>query len=127
MFFINSQTGWICGDSSVILKTTNGGGDIITNVSTHNSLTTDNYSLSQNYPNPFNPTTRINYELPVTNYVSLKVYDALGNEVETLVNENQNAGSYSIDFNAAALPSGIYFYKFVTEKFTETKKMVLVK
>jgi hypothetical protein len=87
----------------------------------------DKFSLSQNYPNPFNPVTQINYELPVTNYVSLKVYDALGNEVETLVNEKQNTGSYSIDFNASILPSGIYFYKLVSEKYSETKKMVLVK
>jgi len=85
------------------------------------------FSLSQNYPNPFNPVTRINYELPITNYVLLKVYDALGNEVQTLVNEKQNAGSYSVDFNAASLPSGIYFYKLITEKFSETKKMILIK
>jgi len=127
VFFINSQTGWISGDSSVILKTTNGGGDVITNVSTHNSLTTDNYSLSQNYPNPFNPGTVISYQLPVVSYISLIVYDVLGNEVKSLVNEKQNAGSYSVEFNAAALPSGVYFYKLVTEKFSETKKMILVK
>ena len=96
-------------------------------ISNTNNVIPEKFSLEQNYPNPFNPTTRINYELPITNYVSLKVYDALGNEVETLVNEHQNAGSYSVDFNAAALPSGIYFYKLVTEKFSETKKMILVK
>lgn len=96
-------------------------------ISNTTNVTPEKFSLEQNYPNPFNPTTRINYELPITNFVSLKVYDALGNEVKTLVNEKLNAGSYSVDFNAAALPSGIYFYKLVTEKFSETKKMMLVK
>jgi photosystem II stability/assembly factor-like uncharacterized protein len=107
------------------LKTINGGEPVGV---FHNSTSIpDKFSLSQNYPNPFNPLTRINYELPITNYIILKVYDALGNEVETLVNEKQSAGSYSVDFNAASLPSGIYFYKLITEKFSETKKMILVK
>ncbi len=124
MNFINEQTGWLSCENGRILKTTTGG---ITYVASGNSEIPDNFSLSQNYPNPFNPTTTINYELPVTNFVSIKVYDVLGNEVETLVNEKQNAGSYSVGFNAAELPSGIYFYKLVTEKFSETKKMILVK
>ncbi|MBS1493985.1 MAG: T9SS type A sorting domain-containing protein [Bacteroidetes bacterium] len=125
--FIDSQTGWICGDSSVILKTTNAGGDYITFAQENHSAVTNNFSVSQNYPNPFNPLTRINYELSITNYVSIKVYDNLGNEVQTLVNEKQNAGSHSIDFNASLLPSGVYFYKLITENFSETKKMILVK
>lgn len=85
------------------------------------------YILSQNYPNPFNPVTKISYDLPKANFVSLKVYDDLGNEVETLVNGRQNAGSYSVTFDAATKPSGIYFYKIVTDGFSETKKMVVVK
>ena len=136
MFFLNSNTGWIVGkgtgqageSKSIILRTTTSG---LTSVYPIGNIVPDNFFLSQNYPNPFNPITRINYELPITNYVSIKVYDALGNEVETLVNEKQNAGSYSVDFNASlygsGLPSGIYFYKLVTEKFSETKKMILVK
>ncbi|CAN5616783.1 hypothetical protein BH10BAC5_BH10BAC5_02370 [soil metagenome] len=87
----------------------------------------DYFRLKQNYPNPFNPTTQIKYELPITNFVILKVYDVLGNEVETLVNENQNAGSYSVTFNASNYPSGIYFYKIETSNFSETKKMLLIK
>lgn len=127
IIFVNSLTGWATGYSNNgvrLMKTVTGG---LTSVHTTGNTVPDNFSLSQNYPNPFNPLTRINYELPISNYVLLKVYDALGNEVQTLVNEKQNAGSYSVDFNAASLPSGIYFYKLVTEKFSETKKMILVK
>ena len=87
----------------------------------------EKFYLEQNYPNPFNPATNIRYELPISNYVSLKIYDALGNEIESLVNENQNAGSYSITFNAANYPSGVYFYKLKAGDFSETRRMVLVK
>ncbi len=124
LYFLNEQTGWLIGNNGTILKTTTGG---ITFANSNSSFIPDNFSLSQNYPNPFNPSTTINYELPITNYVSIKIYNVLGNEIETLVNENQDAGSYSVDFNASSLPSGIYFYKLVTEKFSETKKMILVK
>ena len=85
------------------------------------------YSLSQNYPNPFNPATVISFQLPAAGFVKLKVFDLLGREVANLVNENLSAGSYKFDFNASALPSGIYFYKLETENFSETRKMVLVK
>ena len=85
------------------------------------------YSLKQNYPNPFNPVTKISYDLPNSNFVSLKVFDMNGKEIENLVNENQNAGSYSLTFNAANYPSGVYFYKLVTEGFSETKKMMVIK
>ncbi|MBX7046213.1 MAG: T9SS type A sorting domain-containing protein [Ignavibacteria bacterium] len=93
------------------------------------SSTPDKFSLSQNYPNPFNPSTRINYELKITNYVTLKVFDLLGKEVAQLVNEKQNAGSYVMDFNSAEynLPSGVYFYTLSAGGFKETKKMVLIK
>ncbi|MBK8380489.1 MAG: T9SS type A sorting domain-containing protein [Ignavibacteria bacterium] len=90
------------------------------------------YSLS-NYPNPFNPTTKINYELPasrgerVTNYVSLKVYDVLGNEIAILVKEKQNAGRYSVNFNGANLSSGIYFYRFESNGIVLTGRMLLIK
>ncbi|MBN8571185.1 MAG: T9SS type A sorting domain-containing protein, partial [Ignavibacteria bacterium] len=85
------------------------------------------FMLSQNYPNPFNPVTRINYELPVTNYVSLKVYDIQGKEVMTLVNEVKDAGYYSVTFDAKNLSSGMYFYKLSTDKFSAVKKMVVIK
>ena len=86
-----------------------------------------NYILRQNYPNPFNPTTNISYQIPAVNFVSLKVFDVLGNEIETLVNEEKPAGSYKIEFSASSLPSGIYFYTLKTEKYSKTKKMMLLK
>lgn len=87
------------------------------------------YTLSQNYPNPFNPSTNIKYSIPVSGFVSLKVYDILGNEVANLINTNQNAGQYSIDFNTSGinLSSGVYFYKLTAGNFTDVKKMSLIK
>jgi hypothetical protein len=85
------------------------------------------FVLSQNYPNPFNPTTVINYQLPFTSRVVVKVYDMLGREVATLVNEVKSAGYYSVDFNASALSSGIYFYRITAGAFTQSKQMMLIK
>ena len=85
------------------------------------------FSLSQNYPNPFNPTTVISYQLSAVSRVALKVYDVLGREVVTLVNERQKAGSYSVNFDASALPSGVYFYRITAGSFVATKKLVVVK
>jgi hypothetical protein len=85
------------------------------------------FQLEQNYPNPFNPSTRIKYQIAENDFVSLKVYDVLGNEVATLVNEEQTMGNYSATFNASSLSSGTYFYKLQTGSFVETKKMVLMK
>jgi hypothetical protein len=86
-----------------------------------------NYVLEQNYPNPFNPNTVISYQLPVTGNVELKVYDLLGREIATLVNEEKLAGEYEVEFNATDLPSGIYFYQLKASPFSETKKMILLK
>ncbi len=85
------------------------------------------FYLVQNYPNPFNPSTIISYHLLASSVVSLKVYDVLGREVETLVNERQNSGSHSVIFNACNLPSGVYFYRLQAGAFTQTKKMILMK
>ena len=85
------------------------------------------YSLSQNYPNPFNPTTMISYSLPKTGLVTIKVYDVLGNEIETLVNKQKVAGKYSVEFNGGKLSSGVYFYRMQAGDFVETKKLVLMK
>lgn len=93
-----------------------------------NSSIPKEFVLHQNYPNPFNPTTKIIYELSKTGFVTLKVYDVLGREVSTLVNQYQNAGRYEIIFDAGNLSSGIYFYKLITESnFYEVKKMLLIR
>ncbi|MFA6980841.1 MAG: T9SS type A sorting domain-containing protein [Ignavibacteriaceae bacterium] len=87
----------------------------------------NNFNLSQNYPNPFNPITKINYQLPENNFVSLIVYDVLGKEVAILVNQEQSAGTYQTTLDGSRLSSGIYFYKIQAGDFVETKKLVLMK
>jgi len=84
------------------------------------------YSLSQNYPNPFNPSTTIKFSILSSEFVTLKVYDVLGNEVATLVNEEKPAGSYEVNFSASQLSSGVYFYTINAGSFIETKKMILL-
>ncbi len=87
----------------------------------------DKFELSQNYPNPFNPSTKIKYQIATSNPVNLKIYDVLGNEVATLVNEVQPAGNYEVTFDASLLSSGTYFYKLQAGSLVETKKMLLLK
>ncbi|MCK9424466.1 MAG: metallophosphoesterase [Ignavibacteriaceae bacterium] len=85
------------------------------------------YALEQNFPNPFNPTTKINYQLPKNSFVTLKIFDVLGNEISTLVNEEHVAGNYQVFFNGSNLSSGVYFYKIQAGDFVETKKLILMK
>ena len=85
------------------------------------------YELGQNYPNPFNPSTIIRFDIALRSDVVLKVYDMLGREIETLVNEKLSAGSYEKEFNSAGRSSGIYIYRLTAENFTSTKKMLLIK
>jgi hypothetical protein len=88
------------------------------------------YRLEQNYPNPFNPSTKISWQLPISSWVTLKIFDALGREVETLVNEYQNSGNHSTFYPSginSTLPSGIYFYQLTAGEFVETKKMMFLK
>ena len=85
------------------------------------------FNLSQNYPNPFNPGTIIKYSVANKQIVKLKIYDLLGKEVATLVNEEKTAGNYSINFNGGGLASGIYFYRLQAADYIETKKMILLK
>lgn len=87
----------------------------------------DDYILFQNYPNPFNPVTVISFQIPTKSYVSLKIYDLLGNEITTLVDEEKNSGVYSVNFDANKSASGIYFYEFKAGDFRETKTMLLLK
>ena len=85
------------------------------------------FSLSQNYPNPFNPSTIIRFQLPISGFVTLKVYDFLGRELETLLNEEKADGYYEVEFNAKGLSSGLYFYQIKCGDFVQTKKMMLLK
>jgi len=87
----------------------------------------NSYSLSQNYPNPFNPSTKINYNVGEPGFVKLKVYNVLGVEVATLINEQKFAGNYTLDFDASRLSSGVYFYSLSVNNFTQTRKMILEK
>jgi len=98
----------------------------ITSVETKDEIPTK-FELLQNYPNPFNPSTSIEYSVPSSEYVSLKVYDILGNEVAALVNEQKDSGKYRVNFNASSLASGIYIYKIQAGSFIQTRKMMLIK
>jgi hypothetical protein len=85
------------------------------------------FSLAQNYPNPFNPSTTITYELPRATHVSLCVYNTLGQLINVLVDESKPAGAFSAQFDAATLPSGVYFYRLQAGEFTQTRKLLLVR
>ena len=85
------------------------------------------YLLSQNYPNPFNPSTTIKYSVPKLSFVTIKIYDVLGSEIATLVNEEKPIGTYALNWNAANLSSGVYFYLLQAGDFVQTKKMILLK
>ena len=99
----------------------------LVSVSKEDAVLPDKFYLAQNYPNPFNPSTTISFSLPEVSYVSLKVFNALGEEIETLVTKELSAGSYKYDWNAINRPSGVYFYKLQTGNFVQTKKMILLK
>lgn len=125
IFFIDQNAGWAVGNNGAIIKTTNGG---VTFLDDKNEVNIPQYfSLSQNYPNPFNPNTYIKYQIPELRFVTLKVYDILGNEVATLVNEVKHAGSYEVEFDGTRLTSGIYFYRIISGSYSDTKKLVLLK
>ena len=98
-----------------------------TDISNLDNQIPNRFSLGQNYPNPFNPSTRIQYQVSNGSQVSLKVYDVLGNQVATLVDEYKPAGSYEVDFKAINLASGMYLYKIQAGSFVETKKMILLR
>lgn len=103
-------------------------GGLITGIESEgNKIIPKEFYLFQNYPNPFNPSTKIRWESPQGGLQILKVYDILGNEVATLVNEEKPAGSYEIQFDAVSLSSGVYFYKLNAGSFVSTKKMILLR
>ncbi len=104
-----------------------GGNNYISGIGKTNPEMILSYHLYQNHPNPFNPSTLISYQLPVNAFVTLKVYDVLGKEIETVVDEHQNAGNHSVMFNASNLPSGVYYYKITAGTYHDTKKLLLLK
>ena len=127
--FVDEMDGYIVGYDGSILKTTNGGVTFIQENQV-NKIPME-FLLSQNYPNPFNPSTRIQYQISSIAHVTLKVYDILGNELATLVNEEKPAGRYEVEFQSALgswqLTSGVYFYQIIADNHRETKKMILIR
>jgi photosystem II stability/assembly factor-like uncharacterized protein len=124
VYFLSNGTGWAVGDAGTIIKT--GEGVSFVEEEEIDEIPTD-YSLSNNFPNPFNPSTKIRYSVPKTSRVSIKVYDILGNEIETLVKGEKSAGTYELSWYAEKSSSGIYFYRIQAGDFIETKKMMLLK
>ncbi|MGA3287321.1 MAG: T9SS type A sorting domain-containing protein [Bacteroidota bacterium] len=114
-------------DGKIVGSTMWAFGTVLTSVPGNATGIPDKFALTQNYPNPFNPSTNFTYELSKAGFVSVKVYDLLGREVATLVNEFKQAGSYPATWNAASFGSGVYFYKMQSGSFTSTKKMILMK
>lgn len=124
VFFLNELTGWACGSGGKLYKTTSGG---VTGIYTGGNNHPKSFELYQNTPNPFNPKTIISYELRVTSYVQLKVFDVLGREVSLLVNSKLEAGKHEADFDGTDFTSGIYYYTLTAGSYKETKRMVLLK
>ncbi len=137
VLFINENTGFLVGQYGTILKTTNGGNPI--GIQKPGTEIPEQFVLYQNYPNPFNPTTKIKFDIPLSRGVSegrgvftkLVIYDILGREITTIVNEQLQPGTYEVEWDASNYPSGVYFYKLiVTDASTPlsiSKKMVLLK
>jgi hypothetical protein len=115
---------WIGTSVGLAVYNENG---IVTEVEEELSILPKKYTLKQNYPNPFNPTTTIKYSIPKLSFVTLKVFDVLGNEVAVLVNEDKPVGKYEVEFDASNLSSGVYFYQIQAGDFIDTKKMILLK
>lgn len=124
IIFADQRNGWAIGNNGILLKYNSS----IIGINNFSSTTPSRFELYQNYPNPFNPNTSINYELKIAGYVTLKVFDILGHEVMTLVDEKQSPGNYEIDFNGHDFSSGIYMYKLAVDgNAVGTKRMVLLK
>ncbi len=131
IYFTNSNTGYVGGENGIIYKTTNGG----VWIKQTGSQIPEKYLLYQNYPNPFNPVTKIKFDIPnsPTLYkggqgeVSLKIFDITGREIQTLVYEKLNPGTYEVTFDGTNLTSGVYFYQLKSNEYVETKKLVLLK
>ena len=125
LYFNNMGLGFAVGSFNKIYRTTNYGG--IVGINNNIQTLPSTFKLHQNYPNPFNPVTNIRFDIPRSSHVKLIIYDALGREVATLVNEKLNAGSYEVDWNGSGYPSGVYFYKLESSEFINIRKMVMIK
>jgi len=123
--FANAGTGWAIGKQGTVLKTTNGGGTIVDVQETE--IIPARFSVLQNYPNPFNPSTIIEFVLPHTSFVTLKIFNLLGQEVATILKQELSSGKHQVEWNASSFQSGIYFYRLQANSFTETKKIVLLR
>ena len=123
--YINNNNSFICavGNSGRIVLNRN----FLTEIHAYFLENMSGFNLAQNYPNPFNPITKISYQLPVNAHVTLKVYDLLGREMATLVNEEKQVGKYEVQFNASDLSSGVYLYKITMNDFVKTMKMIVIK
>ncbi|MBN8568056.1 MAG: T9SS type A sorting domain-containing protein [Ignavibacteria bacterium] len=126
--FVNSTTGWVVGNEGTILKTTNGGGQgFPIGIYNYSNSIPEKFNLFQNYPNPFNPSTTIEFSLPENSFTQLKIYDISGKQIATLVQNELPPGFYRYTFNSSEMNSGTYFYILTTEKFSESRKMVVLK
>ncbi|HMQ70723.1 MAG TPA: T9SS type A sorting domain-containing protein [Ignavibacteria bacterium] len=123
MYAYNDSVVWSCGRKRIINTLTGG----LASINNSNYSQPISFKLNQNYPNPFNPETTIEYYLKGKGFVSLIIYDALGNEITTLINEIKREGSYTVKWNGENYTSGIYLYKLKVDNFQETKKMLLIK
>lgn len=124
IYFANTLTGYAVGTLGTIIKTTNGG---LTGFQQIQGKIPLSFNIYQNYPNPFNPSTKIKFDIPKQMFTKIIVYDLLGREINVLVSGELKPGSYEAEFDAKNYPGGVYFYKIITEGFSQTNKMVLVK
>jgi aminopeptidase N len=124
-FNFNRQPSAVVFDpnSMIVIKTAS----LVMGIDENGATTPDKFELHQNEPNPFNPVTNINYDIPKNSHVKLVVYDLLGKEIKTLVNENKISGRYTVSFNGMNLPSGVYLYRLETDNFKDVKKMLMIK
>ena len=120
--FVHQQLGWAGTATGKIYKYTDP-----TGIDPNNNGIPQSYSLQQNYPNPFNPSTTIKYSIPKPSFVTLNIYDALGNMVKSVVNQNQSAGNYIESVDMSGYASGLYFYTLSAGDFSNTKKMLMLK
>jgi len=123
--FTDENHGWLLCDDGLLYHTTTGGG--MTNIKDDDFKLTTEFRLEQNYPNPFNPTTNIEFYIPKTEHVTLKIYDLLGREVTTLISDRMIKGKHEVTWNALDFSSGIYFYTIAAGDFKQTRKLVLMK